>query len=445
MTVESLVARQEECPFTVTCEAKFSQSHEASRIRVLWNLNGKGVGEEGQSFEDYDGSATYYLILPCDISNFGNLTCLVQLGEGEQNNSKEAMKSIQLSFPVAPRITQIKEARVNNSRNASLACSAQGFPAPEITWSLANSDGVIEPQLNRIHLTYANNETSSWSSLDLSNTQRSDNGTYICHATSTAGKDSRPVALLIQTKPEVTIEYAVGVGVGIIYLNWTLNNGNLPISAYHIKYMKEGTDQWRFSHVAPNISTTSLVIPGLEPGVGYRIRIEAENTMGRSHHNEYPDVVETLSSEAEYTPVANFKGSTSDSFTLGWTGPPEGIRHLIGYYLASYRDEKSRVESQVQVPATENLPVHLFVNLKPATMYFFRVKACHRYTDRCGNFSESVNGTTIDGKSSAPKSVIARCERDGASLNHYVTVTWDSPSEPNGQVVNFLVRIFLFI
>ena len=426
---------------TVTCEAKFSQQHEASRIQVLWALNGKDVGENEQSFADYDGSATYYLILPCDISNLGNLTCLVQLGKGEQNNSKEAMKSIQLSFPVAPKITQVKEAIVNNSQNASLVCSAHGFPAPKLTWSQQSENDVIEPQPNKIRIFSKENETNAWSTLELSNTQRSDNGSYICHATSPAGKDSRPVALYVQNKPEVTIQYAVGAGVGVLYLNWTLNNGNLPITAYHLKYMKEGTDQWRFSHVPPNVSTTSLVIPGLEPGVGYRIRIEGENGMGRSHHNEYPNVVETLSSEPEYTPVANFKGSTPDSFTLGWSPPPEGIRHLIGYYLASYKDDKSQEESQVRVLATESLPVHLFVNLKPATMYFFRVKACNRYTHKCGNFSDTVNGTTIDGKPSAPKSVAVRCERDGASHNHYVTVSWESPLEPNGQVINFLVSL----
>ena len=444
LTVDSLRVSSDECPapLTLTCEAsfKFNQSQETSGIRVTWLLNGKDVDKENlKSTEDYDGSATYYLTLPCDISNFGNLTCLVSI-EGEQNVSMQANKTIVLSFPVVPKITEAKGARVNSSQIASMSCSAQGFPPPDIVWTRrAEMEEVIEDEPNKILLSYTKGATSVSSKLQVNSTQRIDNGTYVCHAKSSAGKDAKAVGLFIQTKPEVSIDYALGVGNGSLYLNWTLNNGNLPITKYHIKYMKVGTDQWRYNPAPPDVSTTNLVINSLEPDATYEIQMEAENSMGRSHPSKYPYPVKTLSSEAEYIPVADVKGSTSNSFTLGWTSPPEEIRHLIGHYLVSYKDIKRGTEATVNVASAAGPPVHLFTELRPATMYVFKVRACHRYTRHCGNFSVPVNGTTIDGAPTAPRNVEARCERDGD--NFHVSVTWDPPAQPNGQLVHYTVRI----
>lgn len=446
LTIDNLIVSEGRCPLTLTCEASFnfSQPQETSGIGVTWLLNGKDVDKEGfKSTEDYDGSATYYLTLPCNISNFGNLTCLVSI-EGEQNVSMQANKTILLSFPVAPKITESKGARVNASQAAGLSCTAQGFPPPEITWiRRAEVDERIETQANKLLVSVSKGATSITSKLEVNNTQRIDNGTYVCLAISTAGKDTKAVGLFVQTKPEVSIDYALGVGNGSLYLNWTLNNGNLPITKYHIKYMKEGTEQWRFNPVAPDVSTTNLVINGLEPDVAYVIQMEAENAMGRSHPSKYPDPVKTLSYEAMYIPVADVKGSTSNSFTLGWTSPPEEIRHLIGHYLVSYKDVRRETEATVHVASTSGPLVHLFTDLQPATMYVFRVRACQRYTVHCGNFSVPVNGTTIDGAPSPPRNVVARCERDGD--NFYVSVTWDPPAQPNGQLVHFTVRSLSFI
>lgn len=429
-----------DCPLTLTCEAKFSQTHQASGIRATWLLNDKKINEEGLKSILYDGSATYYLLLPCDISNFGNLTCLVSIEE-EQNISISAMKSINLEFPVTPKITETRGARVNGSQNASLHCSAQGFPPPDITWTrLGDLDGVIEEQASKISLRHHTKSTSTSSQLELSSAQRSDNGTYVCHASSASGKDTKNVALFVQTKPEVSIDYALGVGNGTLYLNWTLNDGNLPVLRYHIKYMKENTTEWRFTQ-RPNVSMTSHIISGLEPDVAYRIQMEAENSMGRSHPSQYSEAVRTLSGEVDYIPVADVKGSTSNSFTIGWTAPPEDIRHLIGHYLVSYKDAKQELETPVRVAASEGSPVHLFTDLKPATLYVFKVRACHRFLARCGDFSEPVNGTTIDGAPSMPQNVALRCERDQNNNNFYVDASWDPPAQPNGQLVHFTVTL----
>ena len=441
LEVESLSISEDTCPITVTCEAKFSTTHETSGISVMWLLNDKAVDKEGlKSIEDYHGAATYYLTLPCDVSNFGNLTCLVKI-EGDQNVSLEARQSMELTFPVSPQITAMKGDTVNDTDNATLHCSAKGYPPPDIIWSFKGE--IIIPELNQVIVTYSNRTISASSKLEIIDAHRSDNGTYVCHTSSTVGKDSKSVDLFVKTKPEVFIDFALGVGNGSIFLNWTLDDGNLPVKKYEIKYMKEGTDSWFFSRVPPDVLTTRHVIDGLEPDVAYQIQIEAENSLGSSNRAPYSNLVKTLSSEAVYIPVAGIKGSTSNSFTLGWTEPPKEIRHLIGHYVVTYSELGRKDQFSVNVTSSTGSPVHLFTNLKPATLYFFRVKACQRYTGRCGDFSPPVNATTIDGKPSEPRNVVMICGRDSNTNNFYAIVSWEPPFQPNGQLAHYGVSSLL--
>ena len=424
-----------ECPSQVTCEANFTEIHETSGIKVSWFLNGKDINEENpKSAEDYSGFAAYYLVLPCNISNFGNLTCRVSI-EKEGVVVSKTEKTIKIALPLVPTINVTDSVTVNSSDTAFLHCEAVGYPAPNISWTLRGD--AIESKANKFDITRSTGSTSSSSTIKLTNAGDSDNGTYVCHATNNAGDDSKPVALKVQTKPKVTIAFALGVGKDSIYLNWTLNNGNLPIDKYIVKYLKEDEESWQYSSVAPNVSATSLVIGNLETNTSYRFQIEAENAMGRSYPDAYKDAVRTLSTNPEYTPVVDIKGSTFNSFTIGWGAPPEEIRHLIGHYMASYKSKEGLQEKVDRVSAVDSAITHLFTNLKPATVYSFKVKACQRYTGRCGNFSNTVEGKTLDGKPSPPQNVKMRCDRN--ANRYFATVTWEAPAHPNGQLKHFTV------
>lgn len=79
-----------------------------------------------------------------------------------------------------------------------------------------------------------------------------------------------------------------------------------------------------------------------------------------------------------------------------------------------------------------------------------QVRACQRYTSRCSEYSDAVNGTTIDGQPSEPLNVRVYCnspaQGDGDGHQKYsVLVTWEAPAEPNGQLAHYWVsRRFLF-
>lgn len=53
------------------------------------------------------------------------------------------------------------------------------------------------------------------------------------------------------------------------------------------------------------------------------------------------------------------------------------------------------------------------------------------------NWSEVVNGTTMDGQSSAPLDVKIICTHHNVSRRNIVIVEWSPPSNPNGIVINY--------
>lgn len=90
------------------------------------------------------------------------------------------------------------------------------------------------------------------------------------------GVATQPMHLFVKARPEVTIDLALGVGRHAVYVNWTVNNGNLPIQKLYVKYMKVGSDLWQF-HPTPGLQATSCVISGLQPATEYKIRVEVLN------------------------------------------------------------------------------------------------------------------------------------------------------------------------
>lgn len=75
--------------------------------------------------------------------------------------------------------------------------------------------------------------------------------------------------------------------------------------------------------------------------------------------------------------------------------------------------------------------------LKTATEYTFRVRACSELTKLCGNWSSSVTGTTMDGQSSVPLNLQIECVYYNISGRTAVTAHWEPPSNPNGKITSY--------
>jgi protein-tyrosine phosphatase len=104
----------------------------------------------------------------------------------------------------------------------------------------------------------------------------------------------------------------------------------------------------------------------------------------------------------------------------------------------SHADNASVIETVTYQQNSRNLP-YMFDNLKTATEYNFKVRACSELTRKCGNWSEVVNGMTMDGTSSAPINLLVSCSHFNVSRRSQVSVQWQPPLNKNGKLISYHV------
>lgn len=99
-----------------------------------------------------------------------------------------------------------------------------------------------------------------------------------------------------------------------------------------------------------------------------------------------------------FVPKVYVNGVTENSITIGWTVPPPDLKEHVHYYnlMATHADQNREA-----VYPAQPVNVYAFMDLDPATTYEFKIAACSEYTKQCGNWSVEVNGTTLDGGTSA--------------------------------------------
>ena len=69
-------------------------------------------------------------------------------------------------------------------------------------------------------------------------------------------------------------------------------------------------------------------------------------------------------------------------------------------------------QTSMYQPVSQQRLTYLWTDLEPATEYTFHVYACNGYTLECVEPSKAVKGTTLDGKSGPPSTVMAQCKFD---------------------------------
>lgn len=77
--------------------------------------------------------------------------------------------------------------------------------------------------------------------------------------------------------------------------------------------------------------------------------------------------------------------------------------------------------------------------LKTATEYTFRARACSELTKLCWNWSANVTGTTSDGNATAPTNIQVTCKHNNILGRTVVSAKWDAPLNPNGVITHYHV------
>lgn len=175
----------------------------------------------------------------------------------------------------------------------TLECHIEGDPLTNFTWLKGNDSESIE-HLQEHSSVKRINETLVVSTLVFESVFRRDNGTYTCQAVDYNDVISASQSLFVIDKPQVNIDFMKAVGAHMIYLNWTVNDGNEPIKTYLIQHMKNGSDEWQFYAEEIGGGNLSYVLRGLEKGAAYQLRISATNAIGRSQIQTDPRWITTL-------------------------------------------------------------------------------------------------------------------------------------------------------
>lgn len=309
--------------------------------------------------------------------------------------------------------------------------------------------------------------------LDIVNVFKKDNGTYSCVVESpydrslveeleNNGRAQAATSVLVLDVPQVSIDFVKAVGANQIFLNWTINDGNSPIKQYFVQFMKEGATTFQYYNHAIDGRNHSYVLSNFEPDSNYKLKITANNQLGSGSPHTFPQWIRTLKKDPIFVPEIGVKGNTHSTITIGWQPPPSDLLEYIHYYelaVAESKDNGSIIEEAIHPQNSRNLPymfdnvsvcifnqfnirflmTFLLFQLKTATEYVFRVRACSELTKLCGNWSSSVTGTTMDGQSTAPINLQIECNYYNLSGRTAVSAQWEAPSTPNGKILSYHV------
>lgn len=402
---------------------------------IWWNFNGENITTQDR-FSVQKTVADTNVLLSLFVTNVrssdvGNYSCHVVLPE---NNKLQGSKTLFVDVILEAKVLSAQGVRVVKEKDALLKCEMKGYPLSDPEWKIEKS-GLSDLLPQNIHHRKIN-ETHLETTLNFQNVDHHDNGTYICRALGPDGYIQAPVNLFVLEKPQVFIDLVKAVGATVLYFNWTVNDGNDPVKEFYPQYKKNGTNEWVYYPERVGGGNTSFLLQNLNKNTMYQVGISARNSIGRGEVDTHNEWVSTLEKDPTFVPEVTVKGTTSNSVSLGWTQPPSDVKDYIQYYQIILQNNETKQET---IHPSTSMNAYLFTNLISATTYRIKISACSEYLRKCGNWSEEVNGTTLDGVSDPPVNVSVQCRFDNISHASFVYVTWQPPINPFGQITHYNV------
>ncbi|GAB0089766.1 hypothetical protein DMENIID0001_043710 [Sergentomyia squamirostris] len=428
--------------------------------RVLWTKNGKNITKndkritpkvemlnDDDSIKDKKVFSQELIIHRVNLKDLGNYTCI--------DPEDKIEKHFFLQPIIPPKIVakSLDKIRTNMNKDVTLFCLVEAFPPEEykssIEWRKEDTEGMDFTAVKEINLNLSNktkikqiNETRMNVTLNLDSVAKKHNGTYVCRILipRTGAEISAESSILVLDRPEVTLDFVKAVGASKIFLNWTVNDGNDPIQAFYIQYRKEGDETFTYYKDRISGKNVSCILENFDHSTSYQFRISAQNKIAMGPVYTHPTWVKTLEKDPVFIPEIEVKGNTHSTITIGWTPPPLDLLEYIQYYdlVVVNSENASEVKEAIHLQNSRNLP-YMFDGLKTAAEYIFRVRACSELTKVCGNWSEPVTGTTMDGISSEPINLKISCIHYNITRKNVVEITWDPPVTKNGKIISYHV------
>lgn len=193
------------------------------------------------------------------------------------------MKTVTFSAENATIWAEQRYFRARMNMSATLSCDLTGYPLSDLTWVK------MAPNKTELLSIFVNSSMSKVSylydvptkmSLHIPNVSDDDHGTYQCRATHDTTKISDECHLIVTDIPELMDTFVKSVGRGKVYLNWTINKHNEPLRNYSIDVKRKGVDKWETNVTVIGRGDSSHLLVGLEPGMEYKFRMRAMNSLG---------------------------------------------------------------------------------------------------------------------------------------------------------------------
>ena len=254
----------------------------------------------------------------------GGYICRARDGEEGRIEKNKASIAVQAK----PVNVAKEDGEGNVTESMELSCQFEGKPLPEVTWLRQGRPITEDPQKYEItKSTIADNRVKSL--LKILNVKQSDNATYLCHGKNAHHSATAIVSGLVYDSPAVQIDKIVAVSQNKLFINWTVESWNLPITGYILSYREGGSNSWKLDMVqAINQGSTSYLIGDLTANKEYSVKMAARNAHGMGEYDTYHEAVPTLAFDPFFVPEASIKGITRNSISVGWTDPPEKIAPL---------------------------------------------------------------------------------------------------------------------
>lgn len=381
--------------------------------------------ESGNKFE-----VSILHILNMSFNHVGRYVCHAT----NQNASDLDLSDIELNVTKAVQVFKITSPVYTKiHETVKLECFVEGYPIEHFAWF--KDDNALPYDLWN---TASINETVMSSTITIQVTKK-DNGTYSCFVGNEISTANASTAILVLDKPQVNIDVIKPIGTNKIFLNWTVNNGNTPKELqYIVQYKSENDSEWLYYRNSINNTKNSLILNVETNNSLYTVRIMAKNSQGDSPYST-SHTLKMLDEEPIFVPDVTVTGVTSSSISIKWTMPPEKFRDHFHYYNLMMRSYNTSQKLQA-IQAAKKYP-YMFSHLNSATTYNFQVAACSDYSGLCGPWSESVNGTTMDGMSGPPSNASMECRFDNISHTNFIHVSWEPPVHPNGIIQSYDVNL----
>ncbi|XP_075908015.1 cell adhesion molecule DSCAM-like isoform X2 [Petromyzon marinus] len=406
-------------------------------ILISWRCDGRPIREHGAPGV-VSGSATGVRVETLEYTSSlrvasaspvhdGNYTCVAS------NAAATATHSSRLTVRVPPRfVVPPGDQDGIFGRPAVLNCSAEGYPAPSITWKYSAGGGI--PSFQPLALGGGGRlQLLANGSLLLTRTLETDAGHYLCQVSNGVGTDISKAMLLSVRLPAMITRHpnaSLAVlgrreelqcsarGDRPLLVRWEKDDSVIqPERSYRYAIDTQGS--------AGEMTSTLQILPAMRGDSGF-YSCHAVNSYGEDRA-----IIQLTVQEPPDPPEVNVREVTSRSITLRWSAGFNGNSPITGFDIQYKNASEPWERSQQTSGISPEISLATVIDLHPATSYRLRV-AARNHIGRGDASSEILATTQEAAPDGAPLEVVLE-----PVSSQSIRVSWMAPLR---ELRNGLIR-----